>query len=190
VIIIVGLPGAGKTSVLNELKKMKNLEIVNFGDLISEIAIKKGLVKNRDELNYVPVKIHRELQKTVAKKIKQLDKKARKNKKILIIDTHALLKKKEGFFPGISPELLKEKIEGFIFIDAPSEEIIERRKTDKTRTREIVSKDEIDKHRFLSICFLSSYSSQTGAPLFIVENRNNRLEEAVKQISEIINYIG
>jgi len=90
-IAVVGLPGAGKTSVLNELKKVKTVQIVNFGDLISEIAIKKGLVKSRDEINNLPVKIHKKLQKETVKRISAL------GKRDLIIDTHAILKKKNVF---------------------------------------------------------------------------------------------
>jgi adenylate kinase len=181
-IVVVGLPGAGKTSVLNELKKVNTVQIVNFGDLISEIAIKKGLVKSRDEINNLPVKIHKKLQKETVKRINAL------GKRDLIIDTHAILKKRDGFLPGISPELLKE-IDALIFIDAPSKEIVERRKRDISRKREILTVEELDEHRSLCLSYLASYSSQACAPLFIIENREGKLRECVEKMLDIFDYI-
>lgn len=190
VIIVIGLPGAGKTSVLNGIKeKRKDIEIINFGDIISKIAIEKKLVKHRDEINFLPVKEHKNLQSLTIDEIKKIQKKIEKKDKKLIIDTHAVMRKREGFFPGIPPKFLKLKIDAFIFIDAPSSEIIERRKKDLSRKREIIGKEEIDQHRNISIALISAYSSQIGAPFFIIQNKNGKLNESIEKLNFILDYL-
>lgn len=51
IIIITGTPGAGKTTVLNEtLKKFSpdNVQIVNYGDIMLEIAKKFKIFKVKE----------------------------------------------------------------------------------------------------------------------------------------------
>ena len=183
-LIVMGLAGAGKSTVLKYfLEKNRFIRVINYGDVAVDIAIKRGLVKNRDEINLIPPEYHSRLQKEVVSRLKDTPK--------TILDTHAILRKKEGYLPGLTPDLFKKiKVEGFVFIDAPSSEIIWRRKNDKTRKRKILTKDEIDRDRMLSEMLIASYSAAIGAPFFLIQNRNGKINEAVKEFEKIIKFLG
>ncbi len=72
-IILVGIPGVGKTSLLSKRVEIiknhdKSVGVISFGTLMFEIAKKNGL-KDRDELRKLPVTEQHNLQKIVAEKI-------------------------------------------------------------------------------------------------------------------------
>jgi len=179
-LIVVGLAGAGKSTVLKKfLEERKDINIVNYGDIALDIALKKKFADNRDKINALPSTRHKKLQEEVVKQLKDSPK--------TILDTHAILKHDPGYIAGITPELLKKvKIEGFVFIDASSEEILLRRKKDKTRTRKILTKEEIDNDRLLSQVLIGGWVSQTGAPFYFIHNKEGKLEEAVDEIKKIV----
>ena len=54
-VIITGVPGVGKTTVINEaLAKLKSEGVeyqpINFGSFMFEVAKSEGLVENRDQM--------------------------------------------------------------------------------------------------------------------------------------------
>jgi adenylate kinase len=52
-IIVMGVPGAGKTSVLQGLKT--DYQVVNYGNLMLEIEKKEFGVKDRDVMRKLPI---------------------------------------------------------------------------------------------------------------------------------------
>ncbi|MEM2508848.1 MAG: AAA family ATPase, partial [Candidatus Thermoplasmatota archaeon] len=89
-VVVAGIPGAGKTTVL---KEVKGIEIINYGDVMFSIAKKKNLVNDRDEIRKLPIDEQRKLQKEAAKFISK--------KKNVIIDTHCTIKTRDGYMPGL-----------------------------------------------------------------------------------------
>ncbi|MFW9787106.1 MAG: AAA family ATPase, partial [Candidatus Thorarchaeota archaeon] len=69
VVIVTGIPGVGKTTVINtavEQVKERSGEdvlILNIGTEMFEVATKEGHVKDRDELRKLPTAIQREVQR-------------------------------------------------------------------------------------------------------------------------------
>ena len=64
--IIVGLPGVGKSTVLNLAKdilinKGYHVEVVNFGDYMFKYVVSQGLAKSRDEIRKLPLHVIRNL---------------------------------------------------------------------------------------------------------------------------------
>ncbi|RLG62950.1 adenylate kinase, partial [Candidatus Geothermarchaeota archaeon] len=71
IIVIVGIPGVGKTSVINYAvdklaKEGYSSIVVNYGTVMLEEAMKKGLVNNRDEIRRLDVEKQMELQRMAA----------------------------------------------------------------------------------------------------------------------------
>ena len=63
---------------------------------------------------------------------------------IVIIDTHLFIKTIEGYYPGLPMHLLDiMKPTHFVMVLAEPEEIVNRRKSDKSRDRDIVSVEDI-----------------------------------------------
>ena len=180
-VIIVGIPGVGKTTVVSRvvdlLKEKKiSVSVSIFGTVMFEEAKKKGL-KSRDDLRKLSVKEQRELQSMAAKKIASITDDA------VIVDTHAFISTKEGFYPGLPHNVLEIlNPDSFIMITARPEEIYNRRMTDTTRTRDIVSIDTIKKELDVTSAMLSTCSILCGSPIKMVLNTEGKVDEAAKGI--------
>jgi adenylate kinase len=187
IIIVTGLPGAGKTTTLEAIKNRNDIIILNFGSEMMEIISNKYThVKNRDDIrkNLTPAQIE-EIQAEVSKRIQRI---ADQNlDKIIIVDTHASIKTPFGYLPGIHNKMLENmKVSGFVYITTRYEEIIARRANDKSRNRDFEDKVEISLHNEMNLAVLSECSIQTGAPVFILVNKEGFLEQTIKKFNEYL----
>ena len=186
-IIIVGIPGVGKTTVVSrvvELLKEKNIRVSVsiFGTVMFDEAKKKG-VKNRDDLRKLSVKQQKELQSMAAKTISSI------SDDVVIVDTHAFISTKEGFYPGLPHNVLEIlEPDSFIMITARPEEIYNRRMTDTTRTRDIISIDAIKKELDVTSAMLSTCSILCGSPIKMVLNTEGKVDEAARGILNAMGY--
>lgn len=180
-VIIVGIPGVGKTTVVSrvvELLKEKNVKVSVsiFGTVMFDEAKKKG-VQNRDDLRKLSVKDQKELQSMAARTIASI------TDDVVIVDTHAFISTQEGFYPGLPHNVLEIlNPDSFIMITARPEEIYNRRMTDTTRTRDIVSIDTIKKELDVTSAMLSTCSILCGSPIKMVLNTEGKVDEAARGI--------
>ncbi len=116
-IVLVGIPGDGKTSLLQKLVEIlkshdKTVSVMSFGTLMFDNAKKDGL-QDRDELRKLPLAEQQRLQKMAAEKI------AAQNEEIVIVDTHTFINSLEGYYPGLPEHVLKIiKPSNFISVSA------------------------------------------------------------------------
>ena len=154
-VVIVGIPGVGKTTVVTKVfdilnSKNKSVSVISFGNLMFEEALKYG-IKDRDDLRKLSINQQQDLQKKAAERIAKL------NDNVVIIDTHAFITTPAGFYPGLPDYVIKIiKPSNFISISARPEVIFNRRKQDETRHREVVSIDLIKKELAVQDAMLSS----------------------------------
>ncbi len=180
-IIIVGIPGVGKTTVVSrvvELLKEKRISVsvFIFGTVMFDEAKKKG-IQNRDDLRKLTVREQKDLQSMAAKKIASITDEA------VIVDTHAFISTKEGFYPGLPHNVLEILMpDSFIMITARPEEIYNRRMKDTTRNRDIISIDAIKKELDVTSAMLSTCSILCGSPIKLVLNTEGKVDEAAKGI--------
>lgn len=179
--IMVGIPGVGKTTVVNkvvEMIKEKNLavESIVFGTVMFEEAKKLG-IKHRDEMRKLPIEEQRRLQIDAAEKIAKME------TDFLIVDTHLMINTKEGYWPGLPIEVLRAlSPSNIILIEALPNEIVQRRMRDSERYRDLIDEAEVTKEIEMARSMLSATGIITGAPILIVMNRENHMEEAASQI--------
>jgi adenylate kinase len=170
-IIAMGLPGAGKTTVLKGLKT--DYQLLNYGDLMLEVEKEKFGVKDRDDMRGLPIEKQREAQRMVYEKLSKMEGK-------VILDTHCSISTPKGFFPGVPFDYLKMlKVDALVLITADVEEVAKRRAEDPTRKRDV---DDIALHDQMNKAYLAAYSAFTGAPAVVIYNRQDRLDEAVAQL--------
>ena len=103
-IIIVGIPGVGKTTLVTKIVETltsnhKTVKVVSFGSVMLDEATKRGL-KDRDELRKLPMSEQQNLQKTAAESIAQL------SEDFVIVDTHAFISTPSGYYPGLPAQVL------------------------------------------------------------------------------------
>jgi adenylate kinase len=186
-VIIGGIPGVGKTSVISlAVKSLKekgqNAKVVIFGTEMFEEAKRTAGVKNRDELRKLSLKDQRRLQDTTAKRIAEL----RDN--IVIVDTHIFVRTGGGnYYPGLPMRLLDIiKPTNFIMIIADATEIVNRRKNDTSRARDAISTQQIQYEIDISKLMVATCSILTGAPFIIIANNDNKMDDAVYSVARVL----
>ncbi|HEX9804427.1 MAG TPA: adenylate kinase [Candidatus Dojkabacteria bacterium] len=181
--VIFGIPGVGKTSVVNEVIHNTGIKQVNMGDLLTQVGVEKGMIETRDELRKLPYRSQQKLRGGVIEKIQFLHEK----EKNILIDTHATVKTPQGYMPGFDREML-EKLDPDVFIVlwAQPDAIMARRQEDDSRQRDEDSRKEIEEGLRLTRQMASIYSVLANATYVEVENIQNNLESAVKNIVDVI----
>ena len=184
-IIMVGIPGVGKTTLLSKMAEIiknhkKSVSVLSFGTLMFEIAKENGL-KNRDELRKLPVSEQQSLQKIAAEKI------AAHTEDVVIIDTHAFINSSEGYYPGLPEHVLKIiKPTNFVSVSAKPEEIYNRRMTDNTRNRDKITLANIKKELDAQSGIIASCMVISGSPVKYILNREGKVDEAAEKIIKAI----
>lgn len=180
IVILTGIPGSGKTSILEESLKLLSREkkptiSVNFGDVMFE----SSGVKHRDEMRNLPQEKQIENQKKAAEKIAQMAK-----KESVIVDTHCTIKTPSGYLCGLPDWVLKNlKPNVIVLVEADPSEIKGRRDSDESRKRDDESAEDIDAHQKINRAAAISYCMLTGATMKIIKNRNKYLLNAVKELA-------
>ena len=148
-LVVVAVPGAGKSTVLQRLvDRVKGLRVVNFGDLMFEQAVKHYGISNRDEMRKrIKPGDYKDLQEKAAEAIARME-------GDLIVDTHSAIKTPFGYYPGL-PKRVAEIInpDAIVFLEFRPEDILQRRLKDlKTeggpkRIREIEKVEDVQEHQ-------------------------------------------
>ncbi len=186
-IVIVGIPGVGKTTIVTKVVEILNsrnqsVSVVSFGNLMFEEALIYG-IKDRDDLRKLSISKQQDLQRKAAERIAKL------NDSAVIIDTHAFINTSSGFYPGMPDYVIKViKPSNFISISARPEIIFNRRKQDETRHRDVVSIDSIKKELAVQDAMLSSCSVLSGSPLKTILNDEGKVEETAMNVIKAIGF--
>jgi len=177
IILVAGSPGAGKTTVLNEIAGSFDSNIVNMGSMMLEVGHRLGYVSDRDQMRFLSPKKFNEIRNRA---LDEIDKMTGN----ILIDTHASVGENGRFMPGFPKPVLNKlaHVKGLIYIDATTHDIMEHRKEDVSRKRENDDAPTIDAQRLINISMMSFASSYLNVPLYVVINRHGDLKKAVDEI--------
>ncbi len=187
-VIIVGIPGVGKTTVVDKVtnilhSKDKNTKYVIFGSIMMKEAEKIGLT-DRDSMRYLPVAEQRKLQIAAASEISKI------KTEILLVDTHLFIKTNEGYWPGLPFDVVNVLSPTHIFlIIAAPKEIILRRQNDTSRRRDNITKNDVIEELEIANNMLCSLSIITGAAIMQIHNSNNQSDKAALSIVSALGVI-
>ena len=184
-VIVVGVPGVGKTSVINNAAERLNQSqsttlVMVFGSIMLDEAKKLGII-DRDEMRKLSINTQRQLQEMAANSISGV------RSVNIIIDTHLFINTIEGRYPGMPRNLLDIlSPTHLIMISAAPEEIFARRMDDGTRNRDLISMDSIKNDLEVATIMVATSSVLTGAPFKIIFNHKDKLDDAVNELVEVI----
>lgn len=177
-VIVTGVPGVGKSSVMEGVSKAFAVPIVNYGTVMFEEAQARALAKARDEMRKLPAETQRQIQAKAAERIGAMAD--------AIIDTHCLIKTREGYLPGIPMTVLTLIApHAVVLVEAPAAQIFGRRAKDGSRRRDSDTVELIEEHQGLNRAAASAMAVLSGATLKVVPNLDGGVDEAVRVLSEV-----
>jgi len=181
-IVIVGVPGVGKSTVVEKAREaVPGSTVQVFGTAMFDEALRLKWVKHRDEMRKLPVAKQKKLQEAAAARI------SRGKGKVVFIDTHLFIRTPEGFWPGLPLRVIESmKPTHLLLVVASPKEILARRKNDTTRYRAELTEEEVSEELELARNFLSAASLVSGAPMAFVRNEEGGSEKAAKEIASIV----
>jgi adenylate kinase len=187
IVIVVGVPGVGKTSVINEARKYLKYEfkVVNTGDIMFELAKEKYNINNRDEIRKkLTFEQQKEIQSEAIKRIKEMEK-----ENDIILDTHLVIESYEGYIPGMLREYAEIlKPDGIaVIISDPDKIFVRRLKDIQIRGRDIENLKRIEIQQNLTIYFTTIFMFEYGTIIEVINNEEGLLEESAKKFAEFLN---
>lgn len=179
VIVVTGIPGVGKTTVMKKAAEGMNVQFVTFGTVMIDIAKELGLVKDRDEMRKLTLEQQKDLQIKSAEKVAVMGN--------VILDTHCTVKTPKGYMPGL-PEWVIKKLRptAIVVVEADPQEIFNRRSNDPTRKRDSDTVEQIAEHQQMNRAAAMAYAALSGATVKIVFNHDGAIDKAVKQAAPVL----
>jgi adenylate kinase len=195
-IIVTGVPGVGKTTVLKRLEERAKKEkiellIVNFGDYMLKAAMEKGVANDRDKLRSLDHRTQLRLQKEAASLIIKDARDKLGEEGVLIVDTHSIVKTTSGYWPGLPEHVVKElRPDSIVLIEAKPDDIIRRQKRDETRYRKDIADPKV-LTEMMSMARIAAVASATltASSVYIVENPEGEIEHPVGKILDLFNLL-
>lgn len=189
VVIVTGVPGVGKTTVISHLKEIAaekglKVEVVNFGSFMLNYAVKEGIIEDRDKIRTLPLRKQLDLQARAAKAIIEYAGEKLGSEGFLVIDTHALVRTVAGYWPGLPKHVIDQlKPDMIAVIEAPPEVVAGRQARDKTRYRADFGGVE-GVRRLMEYARAASFASAVfyASTVAIIENLEGQAEEAARQL--------
>lgn len=189
-IVIAGVPGAGKTTILKYLKESGiKFEEVNFGDVMFDIAKIEYKISDRDKMR---TELNEEKQREVQSKAAERIAKMSGN---VIVNTHAAIRIGAGQYlnglPAHVVRALKPNI--IVLLEYSPDVILARRKKDEgIRTREVETDEEIERHQQINLEYARKASKFTNCRVERISLRFKESEPfehakyAAQKLKEII----
>jgi len=184
-VIITGVPGVGKTTVVTEaLKKLKEEGIeyqsINFGTFMFDVAVQEKIVQDRDQMRSLDRAVQKKLQQRAGQAIAKIQGN-------VLIDTHASVKTPKGYLAGLPEWVLKEIMPDIIvLVETDNDQILLRRMTDETRTRDKEGAKAIAEHQQFNRSIAAAYAMITGCTIRIVTNADFLLDRAGQDLADVL----
>lgn len=184
-VIITGVPGVGKTTVINEaLKKLKSegveYQSINFGSFMFEVAKKDNIVKDRDQMRTLDRTVQKRLQQRAAQEIAKVSGN-------VLIDTHASVKTPKGYLAGLPEWVLREIMPDIIvLVETDDDQILMRRLNDETRSRDKEGSRSIAEHQQFNRSIAASYAMMTGCTIKIITNADFLLDRSTADLADVL----
>lgn len=178
-IVVTGVPGVGKTTVMNAAADAAKMTIVVYGTEMLKVAQARKLVASRDELRRLPPETQCEVQRAAAEAIARMGE--------VMVDTHCTVRTPRGWLPGLPAWVLEKlKPSAIVLVEASPREIRARRDKDASRERDPDSVEEIELHQALNRAAAMAYAALSGATVTIVTNHDGQVGEAIRQMLPVV----
>ena len=191
-VVLTAVPGAGKSTIIKKIKELRpDIETVNFGDMMFEVAANEYGVTDRDLMrSKLSPEDYRRVQELAAKRISEMEGE-------IIIDTHCSILTPRGYYPGLTEEVAKYLgPDVIVLLEYNPDEIAKRRRKDigsSERTgRDVEQGQAIELHQQMNRSFATAYAALSRSSVRIISLRQKERHEfehaetAAKRIIELL----
>ena len=180
-IIVVGVPGVGKSSLMREVVRVatandQRLGLINFGSVMLDEAKRAG-ISDRDNLRLMSLGKQRRLQLAAARKI------FRMKDDLLFVDTEMFVRTPQGLWPGLPPDVLRVlHPTNFLLIEVSPDVLAKRIREDTERRRDKETVEQIAEEMGVTKDAVVGLATICNVPLLIVDNKEGNLEKTASRI--------
>ena len=184
---MTGIPGVGKTTVLNELKDLAkqnrfNLTVLNYGTIMNEIMRELGHEMHRDEMREQDIEAQRKVQELAANEIVN-----RAGQGTIVVDTHMFVRTATGMWAGLPANVLQKLGPRLlVLVEADPEQITARRRGETDRKRDQTMAEDIGFDLEWSRATAAASAVTTGAPVKVIRNDAGRQKQAAQELFDTI----
>ncbi len=186
-VIVAGIPGVGKTTVLQEFETISGekrvpVKVINFGDIMNEIFKKRGRDLHRDHMRRQDLNLQTRIQQQAARTISRM-----RGTTSLVVDTHMFVRTIDGLWPG-TPKRVLDALQPdlIVLIEAEPEQVAKRRSLDTAREREANELEKVQADLEWSRYMASANAVIAGIPIQIVKNPEGQQHQAAEDLLKII----
>jgi adenylate kinase len=185
--VVTGIPGVGKTTVLNELQDLAkqnkfDLTVLNFGTVMNEIMRELGKNLHRDDMRKQSIETQTKAQELAASEIAN-----HATHGATIVDTHMFIRTASGLWAGLPQDVLQRLGPRLlVLVEADPDQIATRRRTDTDRKREQALTEQIMFDVEWSRATAAASAVATGAPVKVIRNDAGRQKQAAMELFETI----
>ena len=184
---MTGIPGVGKTTVLNELQDLAKqnkftLTVVNFGTVMNRIMRELGKEMHRDDMRQQTIETQKKAQELAASEIA-----THSTEGTTIVDTHMFVRTGSGLWAGLPQNVLQRLSPRLlVLVEADPEQITVRRRTDTDRRREQALAEDIKFDLEWSRATAAASAITTGSPVKVIRNDTGRQKQAALELFQTI----
>lgn len=183
VTIVSGVPGVGASEVCQTARAQlgEGYRLLNFGDVMLERAVTRGMVQDRNDLATLPRREVRLLQRRAGEYVASIA-----DGPSVLLNTHLAVATAHGFLPGLPPAVRSDvEPTRYVLVEADPETIDERRGQVEYREYREQGTRAIDFHQDFNRAAAMHHAAETGAPVRLVENEG-AVEEAADDLAAIV----
>ncbi|MBI4215055.1 adenylate kinase [archaeon] len=185
VFIVTGIPGVGKTTVIQKAIDGTEIKTVGFGSTMAEILRERGLGKTNDDVRKITdVELYKQIQKEAAERIFKMS-----EHETIVIDTHCALKSANGYINGLPEWVVKPlKPKVLVLVEGRPADIIKRREEDSgVRQRsDFGGEKEVEENQDLARAVAAAAAAFTGCRIKIILNEQRKIDKAAKELKEVL----
>lgn len=185
--IVVGISGVGKSTVTARAKEMttESIEVHNYGDVMTTLAVEEDLIEDRDELTSLPGDDFRWMQEAAAEELVHRSEKSTAD--ATLVDTHAALDTPFGYVPGLPRwSITSFDPESLINITASPSEIHTRRSARSDRNRPEHDEEALKQYLRVIENMATTCAVITGAYYAPIHNQSGQVDETARELLDVL----